>query len=569
MRCSQLLLATLREAPADAEIPSHRLMARAGIVRKLASGLYSWLPLGLRVLRKVEAIIREEMHASGAQELLLPLIHPAEFWQASGRWDSLGPELLRLQDRHNRDYCLAPTHEEVIADIARRELTSYRQLPINLYQIQLKFRDEMRPRFGVMRAREFMMMDGYSFHADAASLEQTYFAMYDCYCRIFDRLGLAYRSVLADSGNIGGKVSHEFQALAEVGEDTLAISDGGDYAANLELAECAPDAAPRPPPGLSMEKVSTPNISSIDDVCALLDVPETRAVKTLIVRGQNEPMVAIMLRGNDSLNTLKAARHPEVASPLEFVEPAKLQEQIKVSPGSIGPCGLDMPVLVDHRAAVLADFICGANEDGYHFVGANWGRDAHITQQADFRNITEGEPSPDGKGNIRLARGIEVGHIFQLGEKYAKALSATFLDDTGKAKPFLMGCYGIGVSRIVAALIEQNHDDKGIVWPVQTAPFQVVLIPLNYQKSAGVQSTSDVLYQQLLDANIEVLMDDRKERPGVKFVDSELIGIPYSVVIGERGLNAGKVELRTRRTGQSIDLDPAAVVAEVQSRIAC
>lgn len=563
MKCSRLLLATLREAPADAKIPSHNLMLRAGLVRQLASGLYSWLPVGMRILHKANAIIREEMDASAAQELIMPLVQPAEIWQQSGRWDASGPELARFYDRHDRPHCLAPTHEEVITTIANQELNSYKQLPVNLYQIQLKFRDEVRPRFGVMRAREFVMMDSYSFHLDHESLQETYDEMYDCYTRIFNRIGFEYRVVVADSGNIGGSVSHEFQVLAEAGEDVLAISDSGDYAANLELAPCSAPDQPRPSPGAALTKVSTPDAKTIDAVCALLSVAPEQSLKTLVVRGEAEPLVAVILRGDHNLNLVKAARHPAIATPVEFVEAAELQQHLGVSPGSIGPCNLKIPILVDYSAAAVADFICGANEDGYHFVGANWERDAQMTDIGDFRNIAAGEPCPTGKGKVQLVRGVEIGHIFQLGTKYAEAMQATVLDEHGKQVTMTMGCYGIGVSRLIAAFIEQNHDDRGIIWSPALAPFQVMLIPLNYSKSNAVKQASDTLYQELIEAGVEVLLDDRDERAGVKFADSELIGIPYSVIIGEKGLRAGQCELKQRQNGEVTYL----ALTEVRGRI--
>lgn len=562
MRSSRFLLGTLREAPAEAEIISHKLMLRAGLIRQLGSGLYSWLPSGVKVLHKIANIIRKEMDASGAVELLMPIVQPEEIWQQSGRWESSGPELAKLQDRHQRNYCLAPTHEEVITAIARQELTSYRQLPLNLYQIQTKFRDEIRPRFGVVRAREFMMMDGYSFHTDQASLEETYRDMYDCYDRILHRIGLDYRVVEADSGNIGGRVSHEFQVLSEVGEDILVLGEGSDYAANLERVACAEPDIVRPDPVCPLEKIATPGATTIESVCQLLDLPPEKSIKTLVVKGTGSAMVAILLRGDDRLNLAKAARHDEVATPVEFVEASELKAQIGVLPGSIGPCNLNIPTLVDYRAAKVADFVCGANEEGFHFTGANWERDARADFIGDFRDITEGEPTPDGQGRVRFVRGIEVGHIFQLGCKYSEAMSATVLDDHGRQIPLAMGCYGIGVSRLVAAFIEQNHDEKGILWSKDVCPFEVVLLPLNYQRSEAVRSTSEALYQQLLDAGIEVLLDDRNERPGVKFVDSELIGVPYSVVIGERDLTSDKVELRHRREG-SADKVSAAQILDV------
>lgn len=568
MRGGGLLLATLREAPADAEISSHRLMLRAGIIRKLSSGLYNWLPLGVRILRKIETVIREEMDASGAQEVLMPVVHPAELWQESNRWETSGPELIRFQNRQGQDFCLAPTHEEVITDIARREFSSYRQLPVNLYQIQLKYRDELRPRFGVMRAREFIMMDGYSFHIDSESLSETYRAMYDCYERILKRLGLEYRVVEADSGNIGGNLSHEFQVLASSGEDVLAVSDKSDYAANLEQAECVVQDELRPAPSMDLSKISTPDVATIADICSLLDLPPEQTLKMLIVRGQNSPLVGVALRGDHELNLAKAGKHPEIAAPVQFAEPEEIKKHLGISPGSIGPCGLSIPVLADHSAALVPDFVCGANEDGYHFVGANWDRDAQAVAVADFRNVTEGEPCPDGKGHIQFIRGIEAGHIFQLGTKYSEALSMKVQNQEGKEVAPEMGCYGIGVSRLVAALIEQNHDEKGIIWSSATAPFQVILVALNYHKSEKVRTASEALYQQFIAAGLEVLIDDRDERPGVKLADSELVGFPYSVVVGERGLKNDKVELRMRRDSSSTEVNFSEVTSELQSRLA-
>lgn len=540
-------------------------MLRAGLVRQLTAGVYNWLPIGLRVLRKVEQIVREEMNASGAQELLMPLMHPAELWQESGRWDSMGSELFRFQDRHQRDYCLSPTHEEVITDIVRRELGSYRQLPINLYQIAIKYRDEVRPRSGVLRAREFTMMDGYSFHTSEASLQTEYDEMYDCYCRILRRMGLVYRVVQADSGAIGGRLSHEFQVLASHGEDVLAVSDTGEYAANLEFAPCEPSPdAKRPPPETKLTKVSTPGVRTIEDAVAAMSVPIETTVKTLIVRGTEAPMVALVLRGDHRLNAIKAAKHPLVATPLEFIAADEVAKAYGLSFGSIGPCGLKMPCIADHGAALIADFVCGANDEGFHYSGANWERDAELADAADLREISAGEPSPDGNGRIELLRGIEVGHIFQLGSKYAESLAAKVLDENGKDITLIMGCYGIGVTRLVAAIIEQHHDEQGIVWPLSIAPFQVVLIPLNYQRSDEVREVSDNLYEQFINAKVEVLLDDRNARPGVKLNDAELIGIPFRIVIGERSLKEDKVELMDRRSGE-VTLLPVAGAAEALS----
>lgn len=548
MRCSQLFQETLRQPPAGAEIPSHQLMLRVGLIRGLASGIYSWLPLGLRVLRKVEAIIREELNASGAQEILMPMVHPAELWHQSGRWDAMGPELLRFQDRRQRDYCLAPTHEEVVTDLARNTLFSYRQLPVNLYQIHTKYRDEIRPRFGVMRAREFIMMDAYSFHTNEDSLRETYDEMYHCYGRILDRLGLQYRVVQADSGAIGGQLSHEFQVLADTGEDVLAVSDQGDYAANVETAACLPPAK-ESGAAESLTKVATPGVRTIAEVCQQMQIPVEKTVKTLIVRGHEQPLVALALRGDHQLNEIKAAKHKAVQAPLQFVEKEEVRKALGVSPGSIGPCGLSLPVIADHGAAVIVNFICGANEDDYHFTGANWGRDAELVDEADLRMIEEGDPTPDGRGSVRLIRGIEVGHIFHLGDKYSQSMQAIVPDEKGQNVAMVMGCYGIGVTRLVAALIEQQHDEKGIIWSPQVAPFQVMLVAINYQKSDQVRSVSDSLYQQL-SAGLEVLIDDRNVGAGVKLTDAELIGCPYIVVIGERSLQKKEVELTHRLSGE-------------------
>lgn len=547
MRTSQTLISTLKETPADAEIISHRLMLRAGLIKKLASGLYTWMPMGLRVLRKVERIVRQEMDAAGAIELLMPVVQPGELWQESGRWAQYGPELLRLTDRHDREFCLGPTHEEVITDIARQTLSSYKQLPLNFYQIQTKFRDEIRPRFGVMRAREFTMKDAYSFHIDQSSLEETYWTMHRAYCSIFDRLGLVYRPVEADTGSIGGSHSHEFHVLADSGEDAIAFSNQSDYAANTELAEALAPTHNRPKPEQSLTELSTPDIKTIEELEQNHQIAAQSSVKTLIVAGSEpDTWVALVLRGDHRLNTIKAEKLDAVAQPLRMAEPAEARSACGAGFGSIGPVGLKLPVIVDRSAAVLADFACGANRDDWHYTGANWERDAHITQVADLREVCEGDPSPDGLGTIEIKRGIEVGHIFQLGQKYSAALNAQVLDDNGKSQTLSMGCYGIGISRIVAAAIEQNHDENGICWPESMAPFRVAIVPLNMNKSEAVAAAAVQLYEQLQSLGIEVLLDDRNERPGIKFADMELIGIPHRIVIGDRSLNEGQVEYKQR-----------------------
>ena len=565
MRCTQMLLATMRETPAEAEIVSHRLMLRAGLVRSLASGLYTWLPLGMRVLRKVEAIVREEMNAAGAQEVLMPAIQPAELWEESGRWSNFGPELLRLKDRHERDFCVGPTHEEVITDIARREVRSYRQLPINLYQIQTKFRDEIRPRFGVMRAREFIMKDAYSFDLDAAGLERSYLAMHDAYCRTFERLGLDYRVVDADSGAIGGSRSQEFHVIADYGEDAIAFSAGG-FAANVEMVPCPPPSnLARPEPGEALRTVDTPGVRSIADLAGLLGIPAQRCIKTLLVEGEDGGLAALALRGDHELNAVKAARIEGVLAPLTFARPERVKEVIGCNPGSLGPVGADLPVIADASAAALADFACGANRDGEHLAGVNWGRDTTEPAVADLRNAVDGDPSPGGSGPLTIRRGIEVGHIFQLGDKYSEAMGAVVLDDAGRATRLVMGCYGIGVTRVAAAAIEQNHDEKGIIWPAAIAPFHAALLPMNMHKSARLREAAEKLYAELTGAGVEVLFDDRRVRPGVMFSDWELIGIPHRIVIGDRGLDAGTVEYRHRRDAGSTDVALEEVVAHVQA----
>jgi prolyl-tRNA synthetase len=560
MRTSQFLLATVKETPADAEVISHQLMLRAGMIRKLAAGLYTWLPLGLRVLRKVENIVREEMDRAGAQELLMPAVQPAELWQESGRWEQYGPELLRLNDRHAREFCFGPTHEEVITDLCRRELRSYKQLPVNFYQIQTKFRDEIRPRFGVMRAREFLMKDAYSFHADQASLQETYETMYAAYTRIFTRLGLDFRAVQADTGAIGGHASHEFHVLAASGEDAIAFASDSNYAANVELAEAVAPAGERPAPAAAMQTVDTPNVHSIEEVAAFLKIDAAQTVKTLLVNGSEDTVVALVLRGDHELNAIKAEKLLAVTAPLGFADEAAVRAAAGCGAGSIGPVGLSIPVFVDRAAAHLADFVCGANTDGKHLTGVNWGRDLPEPQVVDIRNVVEGDPSPDGKGTLAIKRGVEVGHIFQLGDKYAKAMNATVLDEEGKAVVMTMGCYGIGVSRVVAAAIEQNHDAQGIIWPEAIAPFQVALLPMNMHKSQRLREAAEQLYAQLQSAGFDVILDDRKERPGVMFADMELVGIPHRLVMGERGLDANIIEYKGRRDADKLDIPLSGVI---------
>jgi prolyl-tRNA synthetase len=554
MRTSKFPLQTLKEVPADAEIASHRLMLRAGLIRKLAAGLYSWLPLGLRVLRKVERIVREEMDRAGALEVLMPAVQPAELWQESGRWDKYGAELLRITDRHQREFCFGPTHEEIISDLARNELRSYRQLPVNYYQIQTKFRDEIRPRFGVMRAREFLMKDAYSFHVDQASLQTTYDQMHATYCRIFERCGLDYRPVAADTGSIGGSGSHEFHVLAESGEDAIAFSTQSDYAANVELAEALAPADEAPPPSQDMTLVDTPNAKTIAELVEQFDQPIAQTIKTLVVEAAEDAdaeLVALLVRGDHELNAIKAEKHPLVAEPLQMASEAQIRDAIGAGPGSLGPVKLTLPMIVDRAAAVVADFSAGANIDDKHYFGINWGRDVDLPEVADLRNVVEGDPSPDGLGTLTIARGIEVGHIFQLGRKYSDAMNATVLDANGKAVTMTMGCYGIGVSRVVGAAIEQHNDDQGIVWPTAIAPFQLALIPMQMKKSERVRDAAEALYTELLAAGIDVLFDDRDARPGVMFADMELIGIPHRVVIGERGLDNGEVEYRARTDSEN------------------
>ena len=554
MRVSNFHLSTLKEIPADAEIVSHQLMLRAGMIRKLTSGMYSWLPLGLRSLRKAEQIIREEMNKSGALELLMPAVQPAELWQESGRWEQYGPELLRFHDRHQREFCVGPTHEEVITDIVRREIKSYKQLPVNLYQIQTKFRDEIRPRFGIMRAREFIMKDAYSFHEDQQCLEQTYQIMHDTYSRIFTRLGLEFRAVQADSGAIGGNSSHEFHVLAESGEDAIAFSDTGDYAANVELAPVHFQSGSSTQSLLELEKVSTPTEKTIQQVSAALEVSASECIKVLIVKAEDESLIALALRGDHELNTVKAEKIEAIASPLTFATDDEIKSMLDLTPGFIGPLNLNCRIIVDHAAATMRNFVCGANENGFHYKNANW-PDADELDHQDLREIQEGDPSPDGQGTIQIKRGIEVGHIFQLGDKYSRALSATVLDKDGKDKIVTMGCYGIGVSRVVAAAIEQNHDDRGIVWPASLAPFQLSLLPINIEKSEQVKTFCEKLYADLIRQEIEVIFDDRNIRPGQMFADHELIGIPHRLVVSDRGLKSGTVEYQARTDEASRDVN--------------
>jgi len=552
MRTSNFLIATQKETPADAEVVSHQLMLRAGLIRKLASGLYTWLPLGLRVLRKVENIVRQEMDNAGAQEVSMPVVQPAELWQESGRWEQYGPELLRIHDRHQRDFCLGPTHEEVITDLVRHEIKSYKQLPINLYQIQTKVRDEIRPRFGIMRSREFLMKDAYSFHVDLPSLQQTYGLMHQSYSNIFTRLGLEFRPVIADTGSIGGNASHEFHVLANSGEDDIAFSDSGDYAANVEMAEAVAPTGDRPAPTVDLAEVATPGVKTIDELVDLLSISAGNTVKTLVVAGAEEgALVALVVRGDHQLNAIKAEKLPGVACPLQMATDEQVRAACGAGFGSIGPVDLGIPVMVDRSAAHLSDFTCGANRDDVHLTGVNWERDCPLPQIHDLREVVAGDPSPDGQGQLQIKRGIEVGHIFQLGTKYSEAMNARVLDENGKNVTMTMGCYGIGVSRIVASAIEQNHDDRGIIWPTSLAPFQLAIVPLNMQKSEAVANCAEALYEQLQATGVEVLLDDRNERPGVKFADMELIGIPHRIVIGDRALAENNIEYKGRQDEDS------------------
>ena len=567
MRASQLLIATLKETPNDAQVISHQLMLRAGLVRSLSSGLHTWLPVGLRVLRKVERIVREEMDKAGAQEVLMPAIQPAELWQESGRWEKYGKELLRLHDRHNREFCVGPTHEEVITDMVRKELRSYKQLPVNFYQVQTKFRDEIRPRFGVMRSREFIMKDAYSFHLTQESLQQTYAVMHQAYTHIFNRIGLNFRSVIADNGSIGGSGSHEFHVLANSGEDDIVFSDTSDYAANIEKAEALPTATVRAAATEALRLVDTPDIKTIEQLVAALNLSIEKTVKTLIVKAAEGGLIALVVRGDHALNEIKAGNLPQVASPLEMASDAEITAAIGAAAGSIGPIGLTIPCIIDRSVALMSDFAAGANQDDKHYLGINWERDLPLAEVADLRNVVEGDPSPDGQGKLQIKRGIEVGHIFQLGKQYSQAMNATVLDENGKAATLLMGCYGIGVTRVVAAAIEQNHDEAGIIWPAAIAPFEVALVPMNAHKSELVKETSEQLYKDLQAVGIDVLLDDREGRPGFKFADLELMGIPHRIVIGERSLNEGELEYKGRRDAEASNIKLADVVSFLKEKL--
>lgn len=579
MRATEFLIATEKETPADAVVISHQLMLRSGMIRKLAAGLYTWMPLGLRSLRKVEAIVREEMAHAGAQEVLMPAVQPAELWQETGRWFQYGGELMRVKDRHNRDFCIGPTHEEVITDLARNQLSSYKQLPVNLYQIQTKFRDETRPRFGVMRSREFIMKDAYSFHADDACLQSTYDKMHAAYTRIFSRLGLDFRPVLADTGSIGGASSHEFHVLADSGEDDIAFSDSSDYAANVELAEALAPCGERPAPTQDCGVIDTPDTSSIDELANRLNITADRILKAIVVRGRSEvegesdqagEPVVLFLRGDHELNEIKAEKLPAVLTPLQFASTEEIQSIGGVA-GFVGPQGLSARCYVDRSAAHMADFVCGANHIDQHLQGVNWLRDAELPTIVDIRNVVSGDPSPCGQGTLQIKRGIEVGHIFQLGTKYSAAMKATVLDENGKDRVMTMGCYGIGISRVVASAIEQNHDDKGIIWPDAIAPFNVGIVPMNYHRSDAVKTATEQLYAQLTQAGIDVYLDDRdkKTSPGVKFADMELMGIPHRLVISDRGLENGTIEYKSRRGADTEEIAITDIVAFLQQQIAC
>ncbi len=569
MRTSQYLLSTQKETPADAVVISHQLMLRAGMIRKLASGLYTWLPMGLRVLRKVEAVVREEMNAAGALEVLMPAIQPAELWQESGRWEQYGPELLRLKDRHAREFCVGPTHEEVITDLMRNELSSYKQLPINLYQIQTKFRDEIRPRFGLMRGREFTMKDAYSFHIDQASLQETYDRMHQAYCNVFTRLGLNFRPVQADTGSIGGTGSHEFHVLAESGEDDIAFSDSSDYAANIEKAEAVPREKARGAATEELRLIDTPNTKTITELVEGFNLPIEKTIKTLVVHGAEDgTLIALIIRGDHELNEIKAANLTQVANPLVFASEAELRNAIGAGAGSLGPLNLPLTCIIDHSVALMNDFAIGANIDDKHYFGVNWERDLPLPAVADLRNVVAGDPSPDGQGTLVIKRGIEVGHIFQLGSKYSEAMNCTVMGEIGKPSILTMGCYGIGVSRVVAAAIEQNNDDRGILWNDALAPFQIALVPLRYENEA-VREATDKLYAELTAAGFEVLLDDRdkKTSPGIKFADMELIGIPHRIVVSERGLAEGNLEYKSRTETEAQAIPVSETLSYLQARI--
>lgn len=567
MRVSRFPLYTLKETPADAEVISHKLMLRAGMIRKIAAGVYTWMPLGLRVLRKVEAIVREEMDGIGCLEMLMPAVQPAELWQESGRWQQYGPELLRLKDRHDRDFCFGPTHEEVVTDLFRREIKSYKQLPVAFYQIQTKFRDEVRPRFGVMRAREFLMKDAYSFHMDRESLQATYDAMYGAYMRIFSRLGLDFRPVIADNGSIGGSGSQEFHVLAASGEDDIAFSNSSDYAANVEMAEAMAPVEGRPAPTQDMLRVHTPGVKTIADLCAFLKLPAQQTVKAIVVDGEDGTPVLLLLRGDHELNEIKAEKLPAVKAPLAMASEASIQAAFGAAPGSLGPIGFPGKIIADRSVMAQADFVIGANQDDWHITGVNFGRDLPEPEVADLRKVTAGDPSPDGQGTLSIRRGIEVGHIFQLGQKYSAALNASVLDEGGRSQTVLMGCYGIGVSRVVAAAIEQNNDERGIIWPQAMAPFQIALVPINGRKSTRVGEAVETLYAELKAAGFDVLLDDRDARPGVMFADMELIGIPHRIVVSDKGLDAGTVEYKARRADASEQIPRDALLSALRERM--
>ena len=565
MRASEFLLSTLKETPSDAEVVSHQLMLRAGLIRRVAAGIYNWMPLGLRVLRKVENVVREEMERAGALELTMPVVQPGELWEESGRWEQYGPELCRLDDRHQRPFCLGPTHEEVITQIARSEIKSYKQLPVNLFQIQTKFRDEIRPRFGVMRSREFIMKDAYSFHIDQASQESTYWRMHEAYSTIFTRLGLDFRAVEADTGSIGGAHSHEFHVLAESGEDAIAFSTGSDYAANVELAPAVAPANAAPSDELpALEKFATPGLTTIEALAEQMNIPADQSIKTLLAQDAAGDLVALVVRGDHRLNAIKASKLPGMSSPLVLAEPEEVKRCLGAGFGSLGPVGVSIRVIVDHTAAAMPSFVCGANEDGYHVKGATWSRDVPNAELADIREIVSGDASPCGEGTLEIRRGIEVGHIFQLGTKYSETMNATVLDEHGRSQPMVMGCYGIGITRIVAAAIEQNHDENGIIWPAAMAPFDVAIVPLGLDKSEVVREATEQLYSACETAGLSVFMDDRAERPGVKFAEMELLGMPLRVTVGERSLAEGKLELTVRRTDETEMIAPDQILGRIQ-----
>jgi len=566
MKLSQLLTSTLREAPADAEIVSHKLMLRAGMIRQLAAGIYTWLPLGFRVLKKVETIIREEMNSVGAQEILMPAVQPAELWHESKRWEHYGPELLRINDRHEREFCFGPTHEEVITDLVRREIRSYKQLPVNFYQIQTKFRDEMRPRFGIMRSREFLMKDAYSFHLSDESLQETYQQMHKTYSKIFTRLGLQFRAVIADSGNIGGNKSHEFHVLAESGEDQIVFSENGEYAANLEQAEALVSQESRPEPSKKIKTFDTPNQKTIEEISKFLNINTNQCLKTLIIKSEDDGLIALVLRGDHELNRAKTEKLSGVMKPLTFANNDEIMSTIGCDAGSIGPINISIPIYIDHEVKNMSDFVCGANVNGKHLTGVNWERDLPLPPTVDIRNVCEGDLAKDGSGKLEFARGIEVGHIFQLGTKYSASMKTTCLDQTGKTVTLTMGCYGIGVSRIVAAAIEQNHDEKGIIWPSSIAPFQLALIPINMHKSIRLREAVMLFYDELVANNIDVLLDDRQERPGVMFSDIELIGIPHRFVFSEKGFDAGEIEYKARRDTENKNIQIKKAVAFIKEK---